>query len=288
MSYLRERGKAAVVFALMLIALIFITGLVVTAQTPTTEETPTPTPTPTPRPTPKPTPTPTPVPIPDLTVTSASAPASARAGDSIELSFTTKNAGKASAGPFKVKFYLSTSAKGTEIYLGSCSFSSLNPGSSSSKSITASIPASVTPRKYYVTAYADADKQISESNENNNMGSTSPRVIEITPPLSELAKAKIKEAELKISNAESQGINVSWAKTVLVESQNAFDKGDYNKALGLAEDAKDIAIKVAQQARDKAIKERKKQRFIEDFSTIVIAIVGIYIVISFLMIFRKK
>ncbi len=120
------------------------------------------------------------------------------------------------------------------------------------------------------------------------MGSTSPRVIEITPPLSELAKAKIKEAELKISNAESQGINVSWAKTVLVESQNAFDKGDYNKALGLAEDAKDIAIKVAQQARDKAIKERKKQRFIEDFSTIVIAIVGIYIVISFLMIFRKK
>ena len=176
-----------------------------------------------------------------------------------------------------MKFYLSTSAKGTEIYIGSYSYSSLKPSSSSPKSITARIPTSVTPRRYYVTAYADEDKQISESNENDNMGSTSPRVIEITPSLPELAKAKIEEAQSVISNAESQGINVSEAKTILFESQNAFNKGDYNKALELAKRAKNMAID-----------EIEKHSFVEDFSTMVIIIVGIYIVISFLMLFRKK
>ena len=90
-------------------------------------------------------------------------------GSSLSVSCVIKNQGQGSAGSNKVKYYLSTSSTGTDYYLGYDSVDSLNADGNSSESGTFTIPSGITcDRNYYVVFYADADGQVSESNENNN------------------------------------------------------------------------------------------------------------------------
>ena len=115
---------------------------------------------------------------PDLTVTSVSAPSSAKVGDTISVTFTVKNQGGSSSGSFSNRVSLSTSSYGTTYSLGNFSMSSLGAGASSTKTVSVTIP-SVSSGYYYVTIFCDGFQSISESNENNNIGSTYPSKIYI-------------------------------------------------------------------------------------------------------------
>jgi len=116
----------------------------------------------------------------DLTVTSVSAPSSAKVGDSISVTFTVKNQGGSSSGSFSNRVSLSTSSYGTTYSLGNFSMSSLGAGGSQTKTVSVTIP-SVSPGYYYVTVFTDGFQAISESNENNNIGSTYPNTIYVEP-----------------------------------------------------------------------------------------------------------
>ncbi len=110
---------------------------------------------------------------PDLTLTSVNAPSSAKPGDSINVSFTIKNQGTAPSGSFHNLISLATTPHRTDTSLGNFPMNSIGAGSSLSDTKTVQIPGDVSPGDYYVTVYADSSQVIDESNENNNIGSTS-------------------------------------------------------------------------------------------------------------------
>jgi subtilase family serine protease len=116
---------------------------------------------------------------PDLTASSFSAPASANAGSTITVSDTVKNSGAApsnaaSAGTSTTKFYLSanSSYESWDIYLNSRSVSSLEAGatnSSGSGGTSLTIPAGMPAGIYYLLSVADANGDVLEFDESNNV-----------------------------------------------------------------------------------------------------------------------
>ena len=111
-------------------------------------------------------------------------PASVAPGGTIRVDWTEKNQGTAASTPaHNTKIFLSASAYGTTYQVGYYGpMNTLGVGATQSyyapnTVVTASIP----PGDYYVTVYIDCDSQVSEENENNNIGSSSPNRVTIIP-----------------------------------------------------------------------------------------------------------
>ncbi len=121
----------------------------------------------------------------DLTVTAVSfSPSSANIGQGLTVNFTVVNQGGSASGSFGNRISLATSQWGTTYSLGNYSMGSLAAGQSQSVTITTDpIPSSVScPGNYYVTVFADGFQAISESNDNNNIGSSTPSMISVSCP----------------------------------------------------------------------------------------------------------
>jgi hypothetical protein len=74
-----------------------------------------------------------------------------------------------------VGVYLGTSEYGRDYLLGSFNRDGLAAGSSKSYTQTFTVPANVPPGVYYVTVFIDDLRAVSESNEDNNIGSSTPK-----------------------------------------------------------------------------------------------------------------
>ncbi|MBX3740541.1 MAG: C39 family peptidase [Akkermansiaceae bacterium] len=102
-------------------------------------------------------------------------------GGTIQMSWTERNNGSASpASTHNTKIFLSSASHGTTHqigYYGPMGF--LSPGASESYSGSIVLPPSIPPGEYHVTVFIDSDQQIPESNENNNIGSSSPAKLTI-------------------------------------------------------------------------------------------------------------
>lgn len=111
-------------------------------------------------------------PRPDLVVSSVSSPpASVTAGSSFSVTDTTLNSGNASAVASETKYRLSLDATidaADPILTGSRAVPSLNIATSSTGTITVTIPTNLPPGKYYLAACADDTGLIAEANEANN------------------------------------------------------------------------------------------------------------------------
>jgi VCBS repeat-containing protein len=122
---------------------------------------------------------------PDLTVIGqvSFTPSSVFHGQSLSVKFTVKNAGSSSSGSFYVRISLATTEYGTDYSLGNFQVSSLSTGESRTISQTTNpIPSSVPAGSYYVTVFVDGFQQIDESNEYNNIGSSTPNKVEVRAP----------------------------------------------------------------------------------------------------------
>lgn len=158
---------------------------------------------------------------PDLIVQSRSVTSSEPyyPNSSLSLSCIIKNQGQGSAGPSKVKYYLSTSSTGTTYYLGYDSVSSLSSEGTSSESETVTIPSNITTdRNYYVVFYADADGQVSESNENNNKSNAG--TIYIEPPQPDLIA---QSPNITSSGPYYPGSSLSISCTIKNQGQGSAD-----------------------------------------------------------------
>lgn len=112
-----------------------------------------------------------PVTGPDLAVTSVTGPSSAAAGASVQASAGVKNQGDASAGAYRLDFYLSTDATITLADTSTgwgCDMDALSAGMSDSCRGSIQIPAGLAGGLYYLGAYADTADEVAESNESNN------------------------------------------------------------------------------------------------------------------------
>jgi len=150
------------------------------------------------------------VPSPDLTVPSVSfSPSVVVAGSgSVTVSWVEKNQGSGNAGAYRVGVYLGVSEYGRDYLLGSIYREGLAAGASASYTQAFPIPSIVPPGNYYVTVFIDYTGIVSESNENNNIGSSTPNriTVQATPTTGNL--------QVKVYNIE--GRPLTWSGTVEV------------------------------------------------------------------------
>jgi subtilase family serine protease len=108
---------------------------------------------------------------PDLIVSGISAATAGVAGANITVNNAVKNQGSGSAGAFTVRFYRSTNTifDGSDIPLGSRVITSLGRGASNAAATSLPIPSNTAPGTYFILAVVDADFQITEATENNNV-----------------------------------------------------------------------------------------------------------------------
>ncbi|MBD3341391.1 MAG: peptidoglycan DD-metalloendopeptidase family protein, partial [Candidatus Lokiarchaeota archaeon] len=119
---------------------------------------------------------------PDLIVENQNAsPTTINAGSSISVSCTVKNQGNASAGSSYLRYYLSsnTSYGSGDNELGYDYVYNLSSGGTSSENTTLTIPSNTSTGTWYILFYADANHQVTESDENNNI---SYKQITVTEP----------------------------------------------------------------------------------------------------------
>ena len=122
---------------------------------------------------------------PDLTMTAVSVPATGATGRPLAISNTVKNAGPAPAGPFAVRFYLSSddALDAGDVLLGARMLGGLAAGASSVAVTTLTIPANTSaPASYHVIAVADALGQQVETDETNNTLASSAVAISLYRP----------------------------------------------------------------------------------------------------------
>ena len=109
---------------------------------------------------------------PDLVVQNQNvSPSSVLPGANVNASCLVLNQGNGAAGSSNLKYYLSsnTTFGGGDILLGSDAVNSLGVGQSSSQEQLLTIPSGTATGTWYILFYADADLQVNESNENNNI-----------------------------------------------------------------------------------------------------------------------
>lgn len=110
--------------------------------------------------------------LPDLRVVNqTSTPATAGAGTNVSINCRVQNFGTATSGNNKIRYYLSTNTtySTNDVFLGYDDVGILTQGSYSFESHSFTIPASTTPGNYYILFRADADGNVAELNEANNL-----------------------------------------------------------------------------------------------------------------------
>jgi subtilase family serine protease len=119
---------------------------------------------------------------PDLSLPVFTSPALGGAGTNVAISITTTNTGSGVAGPSVTRLYLSQNStlESTDTPLVDIAVPELSPSTASAQSLSVPIPANTVAARYYLIAAADADEQLTESNEGNNRQS---RAIQIGPDL---------------------------------------------------------------------------------------------------------
>jgi len=123
-------------------------------------------------------------PQPDLTVGYPVTffPSSVTAGGTVQVSWTEKNNGSAASGSYYTKIYLASEAYSWNYEIGSYYRSTLGAESQENRSLNCTVPTSVPDGAYYVTAYIDRNNSVSESNELNNVGSSTPNKVTVEQP----------------------------------------------------------------------------------------------------------
>lgn len=142
---------------------------------------------------------------PDLVVSSVVAPLTAGAGDSIQVSDTTKNQGNGASPESVTSFYLSTNTSwdAADDLIGSRDVLVLAPGeSSTAPSTTLTIPTDTPAGTYYVLAKADGPMSVPETSETNNVKSDQ---IKIGPDLMVSA--------LSVPTSAGQGMTIALTDT---------------------------------------------------------------------------
>ncbi|BCL38171.1 hypothetical protein NSMS1_46180 [Nostoc sp. MS1] len=107
----------------------------------------------------------------DLIIQNAISPGSASVGNTIQLSYEVKNQGVGSAAASNTKFYLSkdTNYSSDDVLLGSDAVSSIAAGTYNSRTSSILVKNTIVGGNYYLLFRADADSNLAESNETNNV-----------------------------------------------------------------------------------------------------------------------
>lgn len=143
----------------------------------------------------------------DLIIQNPLAPNTVAVGSTIQLNYQLRNQGTTSAGWSETWFYLSRDANlsSDDIYLGYDLNWSLGAGTSVSETASVTIGSNVAAGNYFLLYRADGYREVTESNENNNIAA---RAISITP--ASRPDLVIKNATAPTTAAAGSTINLSY------------------------------------------------------------------------------
>jgi subtilase family serine protease len=99
-------------------------------------------------------------------------PAAANSGQTISVSFTTKNQGPATTATGSyTAYYLSSNStfETTDQYLNYSYINTLSGGASNTNNVSLTIPVGTASGTYYILAVVDANNNVAESNKDNNV-----------------------------------------------------------------------------------------------------------------------
>jgi subtilase family serine protease len=107
---------------------------------------------------------------PDLVINSVSTPSTLTRNRSFSMSFKVANQGSGPAGSMQARVYFSrnNALSSDDVSVWSRSFGSLAAGGSASNTISGTVPSALPAGSYFAIIVVDSNKQVSESNENNN------------------------------------------------------------------------------------------------------------------------
>ncbi len=155
----------------------------------------------------------TPVSATDLKVTTTFLDRSvAGAGDTINVSYQVKNAGSASAGASTSKIYLSDDATITssDRLIGTLVDPALGAGNSVSDTIDIVLPSDLSRGVHYIGVIADANGQVAESNEANNVSAA----VTFGPP------ARLSGSQVHVDTATADTHNASQSYVTALSNGN--------------------------------------------------------------------
>jgi subtilase family serine protease len=169
---------------------------------------------------------------PDLIESSTVVPAVAGAGIALIVSETVKNQGSDAAGASTTSFYLSTNLAldGNDAFLGNRSVPALGVGATSGASTVLVIPAGTATGTFYVLVKADANNDVVESVETNNISYGGTRVgpdlfvAGLTLPASAVAGATISATDT-VKNAGG-GVAAVTTTRFYLSTNFSFDSAD--------------------------------------------------------------
>jgi len=125
----------------------------------------------------------------DLAIAAVSGPATVKAGASMTVSMTTRNAGAVPAGPFRVTFYLAQpfpgAPAGDGVVVGFKNIASLGAATSFASNVVVTVPSGLAPGLYTLSAVADADNAIPELNASDGAaanGRVATRAVSVLAP----------------------------------------------------------------------------------------------------------
>ncbi len=108
-----------------------------------------------------------------VTLNAAVSPVQVMDGQTSNASCTVKNQGTLVSGTSNLKYFLSVdnTYSADDVLLATDAVSAINAGASVALNKVVNIPAGTSPGTYYILFFADADAQVTETNEANNVGS---------------------------------------------------------------------------------------------------------------------
>jgi len=153
--------------------------------------------------------------LPDLTITSVKAyPSTLYIGEWLTVEFTGANIGKADSSVFGIGIYLGKTENGTDYFLYEPLRTAFKAGETKPYKYEVRIPENVEPGDYYVTVFIDHKNEVKESNENNNIGSTTPN------------KITVKVREMHVHKLSPKGASYHKGDPVTVSIEIVDDYGN--------------------------------------------------------------
>ncbi len=173
---------------------------------------------------------------PDHIISSIEIQKTAKLGETISVTARVQNIGTADSGPFRTGFYFSTNSTITssDQFIGDCNHSEgVKAGEEGVCTISVKVPSDMTLGEYYIGAIADYKKEITESDESNNVMESK---IRFALDTFNVAGTWVSDQQSWLSYIDSQGLHYNsgfFQQTMTISQEGNNINGSFRRTISI-------------------------------------------------------